>query len=99
MRSHVDRLGPARWRPGRPPGFVAAAGLEASAWTPREPRYSFVSVLSSIGMPVKDISRLVGHANTRVAELVYRKELRLSTRGTSAMDALFGDASGRPPAR
>ena len=27
-------------------------------------------------MPLKEISHLVGHANTRVTELVYRKELR-----------------------
>jgi hypothetical protein len=32
---------------------------------------------------------LVGHANTRVTELVYRKELRpVLTRGARAMDAL-----------
>jgi hypothetical protein len=40
-------------------------------------------------------AHLVGHANTRVTELVYRKELRpMLTRGASAMDALFGDARG-----
>jgi hypothetical protein len=26
------------------------------------------------GMPIEDIAHLVGHANTRVTELVYRKE-------------------------
>ena len=75
---------------------VAEAGLDASAWTPRELRHSFVSLLSSIGMPIEEISHLVGHANTRVTEQVYRKELRpMLTRGASAMDALFGEASGR----
>ena len=73
--------------------MVAAAGLDASAWTPRELRHSFVSLLSSTGMPIEDISHLVGHANTRVTELVYRKELRpMLTRGADAMDALFGEA-------
>ena len=39
---------------------------------------------------------LAGHANTRVTKLVYRKELRpMLTRGASAMDALFGEATGR----
>ena len=41
-------------------------------------------------MPIEDIAHLVGHANTRVTELVYRKELRpVLTRGAVAMDALF----------
>jgi integrase len=70
---------------------VAAAGLEATEWTPRELRHSFVSLLSSSGMPIEEIAHLVGHAN-RVTELVYRKELRpVLTRGARAMDALFPD--------
>jgi hypothetical protein len=41
---------------------------------------------------MEDIAYLVGHANTRVTELVYRKELRpVLTRGARAMDALFPD--------
>ena len=54
----------------------AAAGLEASEWTPRELRHSFVSLLSSSGVPIEDIAHLVGHASTSVTEKVYRKELR-----------------------
>jgi hypothetical protein len=43
-------------------------------------------------MSIEDISHLVGHASSRVTELVYRKELRpVLTRGASAMDALFPD--------
>jgi integrase len=46
-------------------------------------------------MPIEDIAHLVGHANTRVTELVYRKELRpVLTRGAVAMDALFPDDEG-----
>ena len=53
------------------------------------------SLLSSSGMPIEDIAHLVGHANTRVTELVYRKELRpVLTRGAVAMDALFPDDDG-----
>ena len=62
------------------------------SWTPRELRHSFVSLLSSSGMPIEDIAHLVGHVNTRVTELVYRKELRpVLTRGAVAMDVLFPD--------
>jgi integrase len=75
---------------------VAAAGMNPMSWTPRELRHSFVSLLSSSGMPIEDIAHLVGHANTRVTELVYRKELRpVLTRGAVAMDVLFPDDDGR----
>jgi integrase len=74
---------------------VAAAGMNPTSWTPRELRHSFVSLLSSSGMPIEDIAHLVGHANTRVTELVYRKELRpVLTRGAVAMDVLFPDDEG-----
>jgi integrase len=70
--------------------IVRAAGLDAQLWTPRELRHSFVSLLSSSGLPIEDISHLVGHANTRVTELVYRKEFRpLLTKGARVMDAIF----------
>jgi len=70
--------------------LVGSAGLDPTGWTPRELRHSFVSLLSSTGMSIEDISHLVGHANTRVTELVYRKELRpLLRHGASAMDTLF----------
>ena len=48
---------------------AAAAGLDEQAWTPRELRHSFVSLLSSTGMSIEDISHLVGHASSRVTEL------------------------------
>ena len=77
---------------------VATAELDPREWTPRELRHSFVSLLSSTGMSIEDISHLVGHASSRVTELVYRKELRpVLTRGASAMDALFprNESEGR----
>ena len=43
---------------------VAEAGLNPDGWTPRELRYSFVSLLSDAGLPVEQISRLVGHSGT-----------------------------------
>jgi integrase len=58
--------------------------------TPRQLRHSFVSLLSSAGIPIEDIAHLVGHANTRTTEKVYRKELRPVLRhGAKAMDDLF----------
>lgn len=69
-----------------------AAGLDSGTWTPRELRHSFVSLLSSSGMPIEDIAHLVGHANTRTTEKVYRKELRpMLTKGARTMDAIFRD--------
>jgi len=65
-------------------------GINPEDWTPRELRHSFVSLLSSTGVPIEDIARLVGHANSRVTESVYRKELRPTlTRGAMAIEVLF----------
>ena len=65
-------------------------GLVATDWTPRELRHSFVSLLSSSGGPIEDISRLVGHVSTNVTEKVYRHELRpVMTRGSATMDQIF----------
>ncbi|MGH3291575.1 MAG: tyrosine-type recombinase/integrase, partial [Trebonia sp.] len=58
-------------------------------WTPRELRHSFVSLMSSSGVPVEEIARLAGHSNTRTTEVVYRRELRpVLTTGAEAMDRL-----------
>jgi hypothetical protein len=47
-------------------------GIDPSIWTPRELRHSFLSVLSDAGVPLEEISQLVGHSGTTVTELVYR---------------------------
>jgi integrase len=66
-----------------------AANIGAN-WTPRELRHSFVSLMSSSGVPVEEIARLAGHSNTRTTEVVYRRELRpVLTTGAEAMDRLF----------
>jgi len=72
-----------------------AAGVNAADWTPRELRHSFVSLLSDSGIPLEEISRLVGHKSTAVTELVYRKQIRpvLQT-GAAAMDRIFGAPPG-----
>jgi integrase len=64
-------------------------GLQADEWTP-ELRHSFVSVLSDAGIPVEEISQLVGHRGTTVTELVYRHQLRpVIQTGATVMDRLF----------
>jgi integrase len=60
-------------------------------WTPRELRHTFVSLMSDSGVPVEEIARLAGHANSRTTELVYRHQLRpIMEKGAEAMDQLFG---------
>jgi integrase len=69
--------------------LTAAAGL-GEAWTPRELRTSFVSLMSESGVAVEEIARLVGHTSSRTTETVYRRELRPAiTTGAEAMDRIF----------
>jgi integrase len=69
---------------------VRDAGLDPNAWTPRELRHTFVSLLSQSGVRIEDIARLVGHSSTAVTERVYRHELRpVLQEGAATMDNLF----------
>ena len=69
---------------------TAAAGLNPADWTPRELRHSFVSLFSDSGVPLEEISRLVGHSGTAVTEEVYRKQIRpVIQTGAVAMDGIF----------
>jgi integrase len=69
---------------------LKAAGLVADDWTPRELRHSFVSLLSDDGVPIEQISRLVGHSSTKVTETVYRHQIRPVVQdGATAIDRLF----------
>ena len=71
-----------------------AKGLDPKQWTPRELRHSFVSLLSDQGVPIEQISRLVGHKSTGVTELIYRKQIRpVIDDGATVMDGIFGTAS------
>ncbi|WP_220503860.1 site-specific integrase [Microbispora sp. H13382] len=55
-----------------------------------ELRRSFVSLLSDSGVPLEEISRLVGHSSTAVTELVYRKQIRPVLQGGAVvMDQIF----------
>jgi integrase len=76
--------------------IIRRAGIEGQ-WTPRELRTSFVSLMSTTGMPIEEISRLVGHSSTVVTETVYRQELRPVIRtGADAMDRLFPGSAPKP---
>jgi integrase len=67
-----------------------SAGLNATDWTPRELRHSFVSLMSDAGVPIEKIARLVGHIGTATTETVYRKQIRpVVTGGAEVMDQLF----------
>ena len=69
---------------------VCKAAKIGEHWTPRELRHSFVSLMSSSGVPVEEIARLAGHASSRTTEVVYRRELRpVLTAGAEAMDRLL----------
>jgi integrase len=70
--------------------ILEAAGLDGAEWTPRELRHSFVSLLSDSGLPIDQISNLVGHTGTTVTELVYRHQIRpVIQHGAEAMDRIF----------
>jgi integrase len=74
-----------------------ATGINPAEWTPRELRHSFVSLLSDSGVPLEEISRLVGHSSTTVTELVYRKQIRpVIQTGAVAMDRIFGQDAQEP---
>jgi integrase len=65
-------------------------GLVPQEWTPRDLRHSFVSILSEHGLPIEEISRLMGHSGIAVTELVYRHELRpVLQAGAAVMDVVF----------
>jgi integrase len=65
-------------------------GRQGYGWTPREPRTTFVSLLSHRGISTEEMARLVGHASTRTTDIVYRRELRpVITTGAEITDELF----------
>ncbi|MEU7743368.1 tyrosine-type recombinase/integrase [Nonomuraea sp. NPDC049158] len=67
-----------------------ATGVDPAEWTPRELRHSFVSLLSDHGIPLEEISRLVGHSSTAVTEAVYLQQIRpVLQGGATAMDRIF----------
>jgi integrase len=78
--------------------IVARTPLNASDWTPREMRHSFVSLLSDSGVPIESIARPVGHAGgSAITETVYRKQIRpVLLEGAEAMDNIFAAPAPGP---
>jgi integrase len=59
-------------------------------WHAHEGRHTAVSIMSSNGVPLQDISDTVGHKSTHVTETVYRHVIVPAIRGgASVMDNVF----------
>ncbi len=50
------------------------AGI-GSGWQLRETRHTAVSVMSHHGVPIEEISDVVGHSNSNITRAVYRHQL------------------------
>jgi integrase len=60
-------------------------------WHAHEGRHTAVSIMSSNGVPIQDITDTVGHKSTHVTETVYRHVIAPAIRGgASVMDDVFG---------
>jgi Phage integrase family len=69
-------------------------------WHAHEGRHTAVSIMSSNGVPLQEISDTVGHKSTHVTETVYRHVIVPAIRGgATVMDQVFGraDAGGDEP--
>jgi integrase len=76
------------WRFGK---MTKRAGI--GHWHAHEGRHTAVSIMSSNGVPLQEISDTVGHKSTHVTETVYRHVIVPAIRGgATVMDAVFGDA-------
>jgi integrase len=67
-----------------------AAGI--GRWHAHEGRHTAVSIMSSNGVPIEEISDTVGHKSTRATEAVYRHVIVPAIRGgATVMDGVFND--------
>jgi len=61
-------------------------------WHAHEGRHTAVSIMSSNGVPLQEISDTVGHKSTHVTETVYRHVIVPAIRGgATVMDSIFKD--------
>jgi integrase len=76
-----------RWHVRKEFQKITQAARLGGAWTPRELRHSFVSILSAHDVRLENMSDLVGHSSTSVTETVDRHEIRPAlTDNASAMN-------------
>ena len=74
------------WRFGK---MTRRAGI--GHWHAHEGRHTAVSIMSSNGVPLQQISDTVGHKSTHVTETVYRHVIVPAIRGgATVMDQVFG---------
>lgn len=70
---------------------MTQAGRHRPLARPRS-RHTAVSIMSSNGVPLQEISDTVGHKSTHVTETVYRHVIVPAIRGGAAvMDSVFGN--------
>ena len=75
------------WRFSR---MTRKAGL--GHWHAHEGRHTAVSIMSSNGVPIQEISDTVGHKSTHVTETVYRHVIVPAIQGgATVMDTVFAD--------
>ena len=80
------------WRFGK---MTRRAGI--GHWHAHEGRHTAVSIMSSNGVPLQEISDTVGHKSTHVTETVYRHVIVPAIRGgATVMDSVFGDLDHNP---
>ena len=70
------QLAPPCGNVGRSSRRSPAPARLGGAWTPRELRHSFVSILSAHDVQLEDISDLVGHSSTSTPRRSTRHEIR-----------------------
>jgi len=79
-----------RWHVRKEFRKITRAARLGGAWTPRELRHSFVSILSAHDVRLEDVSDLGGHSSTSVTETVYRHEIRPAlTKSATAMNRIL----------
>ncbi len=81
------------WRSRR---MTRRAGI--GHWHAHEGRHTAVSIMSTNGVPIQDISDTAGHKSTHVTETVYRHVIVPAIRGgASVMDSVFGERDADGP--
>jgi integrase len=72
--------------------WPASSIQQVGRWHAHEGRHTAVSIMSSNGVPIQEISDTVGHKSTHVTETVYRHVIVPEVRGgATVMDGVVDD--------